>query len=119
MHEKLSLESGSDRKKEKDMAQSKYIADYLSLNEIKMKMQMTAGFMKMQKWLVIYNVLADPRSISEIAMHTGLSEGSVHRIIEEYNRLGPDALENGRVMMTDIPFEYPRENSAPRHAGLD
>lgn len=100
------------------MARSKYVADYLSLSEIKMKMQMTAGFLKMQKWLVIYNALADPRSISEIAMHTGLSEGSVHRIIEEYNRLGPEALEVSRFM-TDVPLECIAGNGKARHAGMD
>lgn len=49
--------------------------------------------MKVQKWLVIYNVLVDPRPVSEIAKHTGLSEGSVYRIISDYNKMGPEGLD--------------------------
>lgn len=51
---------------------------------------MTGGFFRAQKWLVIYNATVDPRPVSEIAKHTALSEGTVHRIIAEYNSLGPD-----------------------------
>ncbi len=58
-----------------------------------MRIRKIAGALKMQKWLVIYNFIIDPRPLSEIAMHTGLSEGTVHRIIDEYNRLGPEAIE--------------------------
>ncbi len=81
------------------------IADHLSLDEIKMKMQMTAGFLKMQKWLVIYNAIIDPRPVAEIAVHTGLSEASVYRIIAEYNKLGPKALESCSQAMNHIWFD--------------
>jgi hypothetical protein len=74
------------------------VAGHLSADEIRMKMQMSAGFLKFQKWLVIYNVLVDPRPISEIAKHTGLSEASVYRIISEYNNNGPDSIEAIRKM---------------------
>ncbi len=69
------------------------IADHLSADEVRMKMQMSSGFLKFQKWLVIYNLLVDPRPLAEIAMHTGLSESSVYRIISEYNNGGPDSIE--------------------------
>lgn len=81
------------------------VADYLSPDEVRMKMQMTAGFLKMQKWLVIYNAIIDPRPVSEIAKHTGLSEASVYRIIAEYNKLGPESLESGGKVMNQVWFE--------------
>lgn len=84
------------------------VQDHLSVDEIKMKMQMSAGFLKFQKWLVIYNVLVDPRPISEIAMHTGLSESSVYRIIAEYNNNGPDSIDAMRKMGRQAWFEQVR-----------
>ena len=78
------------------------VARHMSIDEVKMKMQMTAGFYKMQKWLVIYNALIDPRPVSEIAKHTGLSEASVHNIIAEYNQLGPDSLEAHRKVICEM-----------------
>ena len=83
------------------MMGSTRVAEHLSEEEIRMKMQMTGGFLKFQKWLVIYNAIVDPRPVSEIARHTGLSEASVSRIIAEYNKNGPDALEmSGRICQT-------------------
>ena len=81
------------------------ISEHLTLDEIKMKMQMTAGFLKMQKWLVIYNAIIDPRPIPEIAKHTGLSEASVYRIIAEYNDRGPEAIESGSKSMCMAGFD--------------
>ena len=74
------------------------MASHVSVDEIRMKMQMSAGFLQFQKWLVIYNVLVDPRPISEIAKHTGLSESSVYRIIAEYNDNGLDPDDTIRKM---------------------
>ncbi|MHC1728692.1 MAG: helix-turn-helix domain-containing protein [Syntrophobacteraceae bacterium] len=84
------------------------VQGHLSVDEIKMKMQMSAGFLKFQKWLVIYNILVDPRPISEIAMHTGLSESSVYRIISEYNNSGPDSIDAIRSMGPQTWFEQAR-----------
>ncbi|MCE5243042.1 MAG: helix-turn-helix domain-containing protein [Syntrophobacteraceae bacterium] len=70
-----------------------HIADYLSADDVKERMQMTAGFIRLQKWLVIYNAIIDPRPVSEIARHTGLSESTVLRIISEYNSSGPESFE--------------------------
>ncbi len=85
-----------------------HVAGHLSVDEIRMKMQMSGGFMKFQKWLVIYNVLIDPRPLAEIARHTGLSEASVYRIISEYNDEGPDSIEAIRKMGAQVWFEQVR-----------
>ena len=76
------------------MREAVRVADHLSADEIKMRMQMSGGFFCVQKWLVIYNAIVDPRPISDIAKHTGLAEGTVHRIIAEYNSLGPKPFED-------------------------
>jgi hypothetical protein len=66
---------------------------YLSANELKLRMRMAPGFLGLQKLLVIYTSLVDPRSPHEIARHTGLSESTVNRIIEDYNENGAESLE--------------------------
>lgn len=66
---------------------------HLSKEEIQAKIKTTVGFWRVQKWLVIWNALVDPRPASEIALHTGLAEQSVHNLISRYNRLGPEAVE--------------------------
>ena len=73
------------------------LEDYLSLEEIKIKMQTMPGFLSMQKWLVIYNFIIHPRPLSQIAMHTGLSEATVYRIVSDYNRRGPGAFDINRT----------------------
>jgi hypothetical protein len=76
------------------MREAMRVADHLSLDQVKMQMQMRGGLFQLQKWLVIYNALIDPRPLSEIALHTGLAEGTVCRIIAEYNSYGPRSLES-------------------------
>jgi transposase len=66
---------------------------YLSKEEIQDKIKTTVGFWRVQKWLVIWNALVDPRPAREIALHTGLAEQSVHNLISKYNRMGPEAVE--------------------------
>jgi len=73
------------------------LEDHLSLDEIMMKMQTRPGFLTMQKWLVIYNFIVHPRPLSQIAMHTGLSEATVYRTVLDYNRLGPEAFDTNRA----------------------
>lgn len=72
------------------------VAHHLTVEEVKMRMKMRGGLFALQKWMVVYNALVDPRPVSEIAAHTGLAEGTVLRIIAEYNSNGPDCLEDGR-----------------------
>jgi transposase len=66
---------------------------HLSKEEVQERIKATVGFWRVQKWLVIWNALVDPRPAGEIALHTGLAEQSVHNLISRYNRLGPDAVE--------------------------
>jgi transposase len=66
---------------------------HLSKEEIQGKIKTTVGFWRVQKWLVIWNALVDPRPAKEIALHTGIAEQSVHNLISKYNRMGPEAVE--------------------------
>ncbi len=66
---------------------------YLSPNELRLKMRMMPGFLELQKMLVVYTSMVDPRSPEEIARHTGLSESTVNRIIAEYNENGVESLK--------------------------
>jgi hypothetical protein len=80
------------------------LESHLSLDEIKMKMQILPGFLTMQKWLVVYNFIINPRPLSQIAIHTGLSEGTVYRIISDYNRIGPEAFNVNRTKHFDAIY---------------
>jgi transposase len=66
---------------------------HLSKEEVQERIKATVGFWRVQRWLVIWNALVDPRPAGEIAVHTGLAEQSVHNLISRYNRLGPEAVE--------------------------
>ena len=66
---------------------------HLSKEEIQERIKATVGFWRVQKWLVLWNALVDPRPAREIALHTGIAEQSVHNLISRYNRLGPEAVE--------------------------
>jgi len=68
-------------------------ANHLSKEEILKKIKETVGFWRVQKWLVIWNALVDPRPASQIALHTGLALQTVHNLISNYNRIGPAAIE--------------------------
>jgi len=69
------------------------VKPHLDQDEIKQKIKETKGFWRVQKWLVILNAMTDPRPASEIALHTGLAQQTVHNLISEYNRIGPKAIE--------------------------
>ena len=66
---------------------------HLSKEEIQDRIKATVGFWRVQKWLVIWNALVDPRPAGEIALHTGLAEQSVYNLISRYKRLGPETVE--------------------------
>jgi len=68
-------------------------APHLSEQEVLKKIKATVGFWRVQKWLVIWNGLVAPRAAGEIALHTGLAEQTVHKLISQYNRLGPEVVE--------------------------
>ncbi len=69
------------------------VVSHLSREEILKKIIGTIGFWKVQKWLVIWNALVDPRPAEEIARHTGLAKQTVHNLISNYNRRGAEAVE--------------------------
>jgi len=66
-------------------------------------MQKAMGSLQLQKWLVIYNAIVDPKPLREIAMHTDLSEATVWTTIAEYNARGPQALE-AKVVRFEKPW---------------
>lgn len=68
-------------------------APHLSVEEVKEKIRAATSYWPRQKWLVIYNAMVDPRPAAEIAVHTGISVASVHKLLSEYNRLGVEAIE--------------------------
>ena len=68
-------------------------ASHLSVDEVKERMNTDARPWVRQHWWIIYNALVAPRKAEEIALHTGVSATTVHRVISTYNRLGPAAIE--------------------------
>jgi transposase len=75
------------------MGQVTKAAPHLSEEEVFQRIKTTVGFWRVQKWLVIWNGLVSPRAASQIALHTGLAEQTVHNLISQYNRLGPEVVE--------------------------
>jgi transposase len=67
-------------------------APHLTAQAVKEKMKTAQSFWHRQKWRVVYNALIDPRRAQDIAQHTGVSVGTVHKVISEYNRKGAEAL---------------------------
>jgi transposase len=68
-------------------------ASHLSVDEVKERMNTDARPWVREHWWIIYNALVAPRKAEEIALHTGVSATTVHRVISTYNRVGPAALE--------------------------
>ncbi len=66
---------------------------HLSEQEIWDRIRQARGHNNVRKWLVIFNATVDPRPAREIALHVGLATGTVHNLISNYNRYGPEALE--------------------------
>lgn len=68
-------------------------ASHLSVDEVKERMNTDARPWVRQHWWIIYNALVAQRKAEEIALHTGVSATTVHRVISVYNRQGPAAME--------------------------
>ncbi len=66
---------------------------HMTEQQIHAQIHKTVGFWKVQKWLVILNATANPRTAKEIALNTGLAEQTVHNLISRYNRFGPEVVE--------------------------
>jgi transposase len=75
------------------MARNPSVAPHLSIDEVMQKIKGTVGFWRVQKWLVIYNLLVEPRPLMDIARHVGLAWQTVRNLVSQYNRFGPDAIE--------------------------
>lgn len=68
-------------------------APHLSADEVKSRMNTETRPWVRSAWWIVYNALVAPCKAEEIALHTGVSATTVHRVISNYNRLGPTALE--------------------------
>jgi transposase len=68
-------------------------ASHLSVEEVKERMNTESRPWVRQHWWIIYNALVAPRKAQEIALHTGVSVTTIHRVIATYNRLGAEAVE--------------------------
>ena len=75
------------------MARITRAAAHLTVEEVKTRMKTDPRPLCRQRWLIIYNALAQPRKAEEIARHCGVSKASVHQVISMYNRLGVVAVE--------------------------
>lgn len=67
--------------------------EYLSEEEIRGRMRGAKTPWIAQKWLVIWHATVDPALAKEIALHVGVGKGTVHNLISDYNRFGPDVVE--------------------------
>lgn len=76
------------------MGQVTQACPHLDLETVKEKVKLASSYWDRQKWLVIYNALADPRTSAEIGLHLGVSQGFVGKVIQQYNRLGVSGLES-------------------------
>lgn len=65
---------------------------HIDLETVKQKVKLASSHWEKQKWLVIYNAFADPRTAAEIALHLGVSKGFVRKVIQQYNRQGENGL---------------------------
>jgi transposase len=66
---------------------------HLSEEEIKEQVRLARAPWIAQKWLVILHATVDPMPAKEIALHTGVGKGTVHNLISDYNRYGPEVVE--------------------------
>lgn len=55
------------------MAQVTQALPHLDLETVKLRVKSAKSHWERQKWLVIYNAIADPRTAAEIALHVGVS----------------------------------------------
>src|SRR5260370_14543940 len=69
-------------------------ASHLSTDEVKERMKTERRAWVRQHWWIIYNALVAPRKADEIALHTGVSATTVHRIIARDNRLRPTSIDH-------------------------
>jgi transposase len=68
-------------------------SSYLSVDEVKKRMNTDGRAFARRHYWIIYHALVAPCQAAEIALQTGVSTTTVHRVIATYNRLGPEAME--------------------------
>jgi transposase len=91
-------------------------APHLLAEEVKTRMNLEKRPWVRQHWWIIYNALVAPRKAEEIALHTGVSATTVHRVISTYNRWGPTVLETpgrGGRRRSYLTLEEEKEFLAP------
>lgn len=66
---------------------------HLSEQEIRERIRAATTTWISQKWLVILHATVDPIPAREIALHVGVGKGTVHNLISNYNRFGPQVVE--------------------------
>jgi hypothetical protein len=76
------------------MGQVTQACPYRDLETVKQKVKLASSYWQRQKWLLIYNALADPRTSADIALHLGVSQGFVRKVIQQYNRTGEIGLSS-------------------------
>lgn len=67
--------------------------EHLSEEEIRERIRASRTPWIAQKWLVILHATVDPTLAKEIAVHAGVGKGTVHNLISDYNRFGPEVVE--------------------------
>jgi transposase len=67
--------------------------EHLSEDEIRGRIRSAKTAWIAQKWLVILHATVDPTPAREIALHVGVGKGTVHNLISDYNRFGPEIVE--------------------------
>ncbi len=68
-------------------------ASHLSVDEVKERMKTERRPWVRHHWWIIYNALVAPRKADDIALPTGVSATTVHRVIARSHRVGPAAIE--------------------------
>lgn len=66
---------------------------HLSEEEIRERIKGAKGNSVLRKWLAILHALTDPAPARDIAVRTGFAKGTIHNLISDYNRYGPDVVE--------------------------
>jgi hypothetical protein len=87
------------------MSRVSYVKPHLSEAQVKDKIVTAHTARCQQKWMIIHNVLVDPRPASEIAKHTATSLRTVHQVIADYNRVGASAI-HPRAKRVKSPQSY-------------
>ena len=73
------------------MAKVSQVKDYMSLEEIRVRIRTTKDPDQQMRWQIIYTVAADPRVATIVATQLGGSKWLVSSAVAQYNRFGQKA----------------------------